>query len=199
MTKLDPPESRGRGRRPADEVRADVLRTVGQIVMEEGLAELTFERIARTAGVSKTTLYKWWPSRGALALDGYFHAFEEELAFPDTGNVRNDLLAQLREFLRVMTSTPAGRALAQLIGESQKDCELAVAYRTLYSSGRRSLASERIKKAQQSGQIRGDIDPQVVIDQLWGAAYHRLLIPDEPLTDDFVTALVANLFDGIGA
>ena len=54
------PERRGRGRRPADEVRADVLRAVGDLLLTEGSADLTFERVARVAGVSKTTLYKWW-------------------------------------------------------------------------------------------------------------------------------------------
>lgn len=190
---------RGRGRRPADEVRADVLRTVGQILLGDGIAELTFERVAREAAVSKTTLYKWWPSRGALALDGYFHAVEPTLAFPDTGDIRADLLSQLRAFARVMTKTPGGRILTELIGQSQTDDDLATAYRNLYSSARRQLAAERLAKAQRDGQIREGIDVQVLVDQLWGAVYHRLLIPDEPVTDAFVAALVTNLLDGVAA
>ncbi|MFC8798779.1 TetR-like C-terminal domain-containing protein [Promicromonospora sp. NPDC057138] len=189
--------SRGRGRRPADEVRGDVLRTVGDVLLSEGMADLTFERAARLSGVSKTTLYKWWPSRGALALDGYFHAVQPTLAFPDTGDIRADLLEQLHAFVRLMTTTPAGRVLAELIGESQTDKDLAVAYRSLYSSGRRGLAAERLRRAQERGQIRDDVDVRVVIDQLWGAVYHRLLIPDEPITDSFVDALVRNLLGGI--
>ncbi|WP_454855556.1 TetR-like C-terminal domain-containing protein [Promicromonospora soli] len=189
--------SRGRGRRPADEVRGDVLRTVGEVLLSEGMADLTFERAARLSGVSKTTLYKWWPSKGALALDGYFHAVQPTLAFPDTGDIRADLLEQLHAFVRLMTATPAGRVLAELIGESQTDKDLAVAYRSLYSSGRRRLAAERLGRAQELGQIRDDVDVRVVIDQLWGAVYHRLLIPDEPITDDFVDALVSNLLGGI--
>lgn len=189
--------SRGRGRRPADEVRGDVLRAVGEVLLDEGIAELTFERAARLSGVSKTTLYKWWPSKGALALDGYFHAVQESLAFPDTDDIRADLLDQLHAFVHLMTATPGGRILAELIGESQTDKELAVAYRALYSSERRRLAGERLQRAQELGQIRDDVDVQVVVDQLWGAVYHRLLIPDEPITDGFVDALVGNLLGGI--
>lgn len=189
--------ARGRGRRPADEVRADVLRAVGGLLLEEGIADLTFERVARLSGVSKTTLYKWWPSKGALALDGYFHAVQQPLAFDDTGDVRADLTSQLRAFARIMTRTPGGRILAELIGQSQTDEDLATAYRALYSSERRRLAGERLRRAQELGQIREDVDVQVVVDQLWGAVYHRLLIPDEPVTDDFVLALVSNLMDGI--
>ncbi|MEU9157026.1 TetR/AcrR family transcriptional regulator C-terminal ligand-binding domain-containing protein [Streptomyces sp. NPDC048417] len=189
--------ARGRGRRPADEVRADVLRTVGDLLLSEGIGDVTFERVARASGVSKTTLYKWWPSRGALSLDGYFHAVEDTLAFPDTGDIRADLLAQLRAFAQVMTQTPGGRILAELIGESQTDQDLATAYRKLYSSQRRRLAGERLHRAQELGQIRTDIDVRILVDQLWGAVYHRLLIPDEPITDDFIVGLVGNLLDGV--
>jgi hypothetical protein len=42
-----------------------------------------------------------------------------------------------------------------------------------------------------------DVDPQIVVDQLWGACYHRLLIPDEPITDAFVDGLIANVVRGI--
>ncbi|WP_049575573.1 TetR/AcrR family transcriptional regulator [Streptomyces sp. SBT349] len=187
----------GRGRRPADEVRADVLRAVGDLLLAEGIADLTFERVARLAGVSKTTLYKWWPSRGALALDGFFHAVEQTLAFHDTGDIRADLLDQLRHFAHVVTETPGGQVLAGLIGEAQTDHELSAAFRALYSSERRRLAVERLRKAQEVGQIRPTIDVRVLVDQLWGAIYNRLLVPDEPITDDFVLALVDNVMDGV--
>ena len=190
---------RGRGRRPAEEVRADVLRTVGELLLNEGIAELTIERVARLSGVSKTTIYKWWPSKGALALDGYFHAVEDVLTFPDTGDVRTDLTTQLTSFVHIMTETPGGRVLTELIGQSQTDTDLASAYRALYSSGRRELAAVRLHRAQELGQLRADIDVQVIVDQLWGAVYHRLLIPDQPVTRQFVTALISNLFDGITA
>ncbi|MEV5604586.1 TetR/AcrR family transcriptional regulator [Streptomyces sp. NPDC052299] len=193
------PANRGRGRRPADEVRAEVLHAVGELLLREGMGRLTFERIAKASGASKTTLYKWWPSIGALALDGYCHAVEDTLAFPDTGDVRADLLTQLHAFAEAMTRTPGGRVLTELIGASQTDPHLAVSYRNLYSAHRRRLAGERLRQAQTSGQIRPDADVQVLVDQLWGAVYHRLLIPDEPVTEGFITALVDNVLLGVAA
>jgi len=189
---------RGRGRRPADEVRTDVRRAVQELLWNEGSAAVTYENVARRAGVSKTTLYKWWPSKGALALDGYFHAVRAPLAFRDTGNIRADLIDQLRQFAHITTATAAGKILTELIGQSQTDEELAAAYRARYSAERRRLAVQRLRRAQQVGQIRPDVDLQVLVDQLWGAVYHRLLIPDEPITDEFLTALVGNLLDGVG-
>lgn len=188
---------RGRGRRPSADVRADALRTVGDILLLEGLSDLSFERVARESGVSKATLYKWWPTVGVLALEAYFHAVEDVLAFTDTGDIRADVSMQLRHFTQLMTATPAGRVLVELIGQSQTDPALAAEYRRAYSSGRRRLAADRLRRAQEAGQIRADVEPQVVIDQLWGAVYHRLLVPDEPIDDKFVDGLIGNLFGGI--
>lgn len=165
--------------------------------MAEGMADLTFERVAREAGVSKTTLYKWWPSRGALALEGYFHAVEQTLAFHDSGDIRADLLSQLRAFVAVMTRTSGGRVLLELIGQAQTDRDLLDALRANYSAERRRLAVERLSAAQEAGQLRESVDVRVLVDQLWGAVYHRLLVPDEPVDDAFVSALVSNLMDGV--
>jgi AcrR family transcriptional regulator len=180
-------------------VRADVLGVVGDILLREGIAELTFERVARLSGVSKTTIYKWWPTPGVLALEGYAHAVEVTLHFPDTGDVRSDLLTQMAAFAHVMTETPGGRILTQLVGQAQTDVELATAYRALYSAERRRLAIERMQRGREAGQIREDVDLEAVVDQLWGAVYHRLLIPDQPVTRAFVEALLDNLFRGIAA
>lgn len=191
------PARRGRGRRPADDVRRDILSAAGTLLLSEGMATFTIERVAATAGVSKMSIYKWWPSKGALALDGYFTAVENTLAFPDTGDIEADLLTQLRAFVHLTVDTPAGRIVAELVGQAQTDPDLAAAWREHYSGPRRRLAVEVMERAQRRGQLRDDVDPRIVVDQLWGACYHRLLIPDEPVTEEFVTGLVSNLMRGL--
>lgn len=188
---------RGRGRRPAGEVREDILRAAGTLLLSEGMSTFTIERVALTAGASKTTIYKWWPSKGALALDGFFHAVEQTLAFPDTGDITADLTSQLRSFVHLVTTTPGGRLLAELIGQAQTDPDLAAAFSRLYSVERRRLAVEAMERAQERGQIRPEVDPRVVVDQLWGACYNRLLVPDEPITEAFAVALIDNLMYGL--
>ncbi|MCX4767649.1 TetR/AcrR family transcriptional regulator [Streptomyces sp. NBC_01275] len=192
-----PRARRGRGRRPADEVRADALDAAGAMLLDRGMGAFTIEAVADRAGVSKTTLYKWWPSKGALALDGYFHAVESVLAFPDTGDIEADLTEQLRAFVRVLTETPAGRVVAELIGQAQTDPDLCAAFLERYSGPRRELAVQRIQRAQEHGQLRADVDPEDLVDQLWGACYHRLLLPNLPVTEEFAVRLVANLMRGI--
>ncbi|MBT0770306.1 TetR/AcrR family transcriptional regulator [Kineosporia sp. J2-2] len=191
------PRTRGRGRRPIDEVQADVLRATSELIVAEGTADLTFDRVAKAAGVSKTTLYKLWPSPRALALEAYFHVVSEPLAFDHNTDLRTDLLQQLHSFAQVMQS-PVGRSYLELVGASQTDHELSLAIRARYSSERRELAYRRLAEAQDRGEIREHVDVKVLVDQLWGAVYHRLLVPDEPVTHAFIEALVANLLDGVG-
>jgi AcrR family transcriptional regulator len=193
---VDPPR-RGRGRRPASEVRSGVLEAAAELLFAEGMGAFTIEKVANRSGASKMTIYKWWPSKGALALDGYFHRVEPQLAFPDTGDIEADLRAQLHAFLRVIRDSPAGPVIAELIGQAQSDPELKAAYLQRYSSPRRALAVASMERAKERGQLRANLDPETVVDQLWGACYHRLLLPDQPLTDEFVDALVDNLFGGI--
>lgn len=191
------PVRRGRGRRPADEVRRDILSAAGALLFDEGMTGFTIDRVATTAGVSKMSIYKWWPSKGALALDGYFTAVENTLAFPDTGDIEADLLTQLRAFVHLTADTPAGRIVIELVGAAQTDPDLATAFREHYSGPRRRLAVDVLQRAQQRGQLRADVDPRIVVDQLWGACYHRLLIPDEPVTEEFVAGLISNLMHGL--
>ncbi|MFP5283777.1 MAG: TetR/AcrR family transcriptional regulator [Actinomycetes bacterium] len=174
-----------------------MLDAAGQLLLAEGMTAFTIERVAALAGASKMSIYKMWPSKGALALDGYFATVAGTLGFPDTGDIEADLTTQLTAFVRLLLDTRAGRVVAELIGQAQVDPDLALAYRERYSGPRRALAVEAIRRAQARGQIDPLVEPEVLIDQLWGACYHRLLIPDQPLTEDFAVALVHNLIHGI--
>jgi AcrR family transcriptional regulator len=188
---------RGRGRRPAAEVRNEVLDAAAELLFTEGMCAFTVEKVANLSGASKMTIYKWWPSKGALALDGYSHRVAPELAFPDTGDIEADLRAQLHTFLRVIRDSPAGRVIAELIGQAQSDPDLKAGYLQRYSAPRRALAVAAMETAKERGQLRASLDSEAVVDPLWGACYHRLLLPDQPLTHEFVDALVDNLFHGI--
>jgi AcrR family transcriptional regulator len=190
---------RGRGRRPAAEVRAEIVAAAGELLFAEGMAGFTIDKVAGLSGASKMTIYKWWPSKGALALDGYFRRVEPRLEFPDTGDIEANLRTQLHAFLAVIRDSPAGPVIADLIGQAQSDPDLKVAYLKHYSAPRRELAVSTMESAKARGQLRADLDTESVVDQLWGACYHRLLLPDQPLTDEFVDTLVDNLFRGITA
>lgn len=186
-----------RGRRPAALVRGKVLAAAGELLLAEGMGGFTIEKVAARAGSSRMTIYKWWPSKGSLALDGYASVVSHSLEFPDTGDTESDIVAQLLSFVHLVRDTPAGRVIGDLIGAAQTDSQLGVSFRERYSRPRRELAERALRRGVARGELRADFDPQVVVDQLWGAVYHRLLIPDEPLTDEFARALVANILPGL--
>ncbi|WP_067677831.1 TetR/AcrR family transcriptional regulator [Nocardia miyunensis] len=196
MTRHDPPRlTPGRGRRRAQDVRRATLAAASDLLFSQGIRSLTFEKVAARAGASKVTLYKWWPSPGALAFEAYFDAVQDTLAFPDTGDIRRDLTAQLHAFVDLLHRN--GPVVAEIIGAAQSDPDLAASLSEQYIRPRRDLAVERLSTARRAGQIREDADLETIVDQLWGACYHRLLLPAEPLTTDFADALIANLFSGI--
>jgi AcrR family transcriptional regulator len=195
---LDNAVRRGRGRRPAQQVRAEIIDAAGRLLLAEGLASFTVERVAALAGVSKMTIYKWWPSKGVLALEGYATHIDRELAMPDSGDIEADLTTHLLRFVHVLRDTPGGRVTAELLGAAQTDAELAEAFRSFYLEPRRAVGIAALEAARARGQLRPDADPEVLSDQLWGACMYRLLTGHRPLTDEYARALVRDMMHGIG-
>jgi AcrR family transcriptional regulator len=191
-----PPLKPGRGRRPADDVRRAALAAAAELLLADGMPGVTFAKVAARAGVSKMTLYKWWPSPGSLAFEAYFSVFERTLAFPDTGDIRRDLTEQLHAFVGLVDRH--GAVLAGIVGAAQSDPGLAEALSSQYVRKRRRLAVERLARARELGQLRADADLETIVDQLWGACYHRLLLPSGlPVDREFTDRLLAHLFAGI--
>ena len=189
----------GRGRRPSEQVRKEILDAAGRLLLAEGMAGFSIERVAAVAGASKVTIYKWWPSKGTLALEGYSSAVDDRLSVPDTGDIEADLTTQLLTYVQLLRDTPAGRVIAELIGEAQTDPVLAAAIRRSYSGPRRAVGLAALRTAQERGQIPADADPEVLVDQLWGSCVYRLVMGDQPLTDAFARSLVRNLLRGVRA
>ncbi|WP_422770249.1 TetR/AcrR family transcriptional regulator C-terminal ligand-binding domain-containing protein [Plantactinospora sp. WMMC1484] len=187
---------RGRGRRPAAEVRAAVLAAAGRILLRDGMRAVTFDRVAAEAGSSKMTLYKWWPSPGALAAEAYFTQSRSALDFPDTGDLRADLIAQVSAFVRLLKQEGAEKPVSELIGAAQMDPDLAQAWSESYALPRRELARVRLRTAQHQGQLRHDADLDIIVDQLWGACYHRLLVLRVPFDESIVARLVDHALYG---
>lgn len=187
---------RGRGRRPAAEVREDALRAAASLLFEHGVSAVTFERVSSVARVSKTTLYKWWPTPAALAAEAYFARVVHELEFPNTGDIEADLQTQLHSFVRLMMEDRAAAVITELIGYAQIDPALRSALATGYGHPRRDEAIRRLDIAKQDGQIRAGVPLDILVDQLWGACYHRLLVLNEPITAALCDRLIENALYG---
>lgn len=86
--------------------------------------------------------------------------------------------------------------MSELIGAAQMDADVAHAWTESYVLPRRELARARLRAARQDGELREDADLDVLMDQLWVACYHRLLVLRVPLEDSLVERLVDQALHG---
>ena len=193
----DGPAPPRRGRPRSQEADRAILAAARELLAEGGLGAMSFEEVAARSGVAKTTIYRRWTSRGALAMDAFLADFQAQQPSPDTGSLRGDLLASLRAWIRAVTHTSAGPILAGLIAAAQLDAGLAVAWRERVLGSLRAQQRILLDRAIERGEIPADTDQEVVLDLLFGAAYHRLLHGHQPLTDKFARQVVDLIIAGI--
>lgn len=175
-----------------------ILEAAADLLTEGGLAATTIEAIAARAGVSKVTIYRWWPNRGAVAMDAFFHRHEATIKFDDTGDIATDLVGQVDALIDAFRGQ-AGRSMAELIGAAQLDPDLGAALRDRWVVPRRTATKAVLNRARERGQLCADVDPDVVLDQIYGAVYFRVMIGHQALRKGLAAELVANLLDGVRA
>ncbi len=186
------------GRPRSEKTRLAILAATADLLEEGGFNAIAIESIAARAGVSKVTIYKWWPTRGSVAIDAYFHRYSQTISFPDTGHVGEDLTAQILVMIEAFRGR-AGEIMAELIGQAQMDPALAETLRTGWLQPRREVSATVIQRGIDRGELRGDVDMAVLLDELYGPVYYRLVARHEPLTDEFARELVSNTLNGVRA
>lgn len=185
-----------RGRPRNVETEKSILAASYELLLESGFGAVTVEKIAERAGVSKATIYKWWPNKAAVVVDGFLSAASARLPVPDTDSVLRDILDHVKNVTRFMTN-PEGRIIKELIGEGQFDAGLAEALRTRYIQPRRLEARQLLERGVRQGELREDLDLELSIDLLYGPIFYRLLVLGDPLDDDYVEKLVGYALAGI--
>ena len=186
----------GRGRPRSPETRAKILRATYEILNEVGFMDLTIEGVAARAEVGKPTIYRRWKTKAALAMDAFLEAVNPELAFPDSGKASEDFREQMQKIVKLMNS-PRGEVLASVIGCGQADAELIAAFRENWLTPRRKDAKQIFQRGVERGELREDIDAEVVIDALYSPLFYRLLLRHQPLTEKLVNELVDLIMKGI--
>jgi AcrR family transcriptional regulator len=155
------------------------------------------EEVAARASVSKATIYRRWPTKGTLVFEAFSHAFLTRQPLPNTGNLRGDLLAALRGWIRAFKGTVTGRTLVGLIAEVQRDPELAQLWSERFVLPVRAQHRLMISRAIERGEIPPTVDADVAIDLLFGPAYHRLLQSHAALSDRFARNIVDTIINGL--
>lgn len=189
------PPQRGRPR-SARSHRA-ILDAANDLLEERGFVDLTMDEVAQRAGVSKPTIYRRWPTKGTLIFEAFSTGFLARQPTADTGSLRGDLLAALRAWIRVVKGTVTGRTLVGLIAEVQRDPELAQVWREQFVGPVRAHHRVMVDRALERGEVSPGTDPEIVLDLIYGSAYHRLLQSHLPLTDRFAQAVVDTVVAGV--
>jgi AcrR family transcriptional regulator len=177
-----PPRSAGRPRSAA--CRRKILAAADALLARDGFARMSVDAIAQTAGVSKATIYRWWPNKAAVVMEALLESTEPGVHVPVGPDPEEDLIARIRRTVLLFRS-PKGRVFASLIGKAQSDPELAEAYRKQLLGPRRAGLRAVLDRAAAAGSVRPDIDFELAIDLVYGPLYTRLMLGHAPIDDAF--------------
>lgn len=186
-----------RPERRSEEAANAVIKAAMDLCQEVGYRKVSIEGIAARAGVGKNTIYRWWPSKAAVLLDGLLSTWKMDATFPDTGDFVADIKAQMAAASRILGDSSVFPHYRALIGEAQHDPDLHQALWDNFIGHLAGAAAERIRTAQRAGQVRSDADPVLVTELLYGAAYYRRLLTPRVADADHVNAIVDLAFTGL--
>ncbi|MFJ9469201.1 TetR/AcrR family transcriptional regulator [Streptomyces caniferus] len=168
------------------------------LLAEKGYEGLTIEGVAQRSGVNKTTIYRWWPSKGALLGAALVGARQLELTPPDTGSLAGDLEDLLGTITTLLTVRPASDIAVSVLGAATHSPELAAHIKDFFAD---RIAREQavFDRAVARGEIRADADPMLLVDLLAGAAWVRVVLRQLPLEEGFVARTVNIVLNGARA
>ncbi|MGW6378158.1 TetR/AcrR family transcriptional regulator [Rhodococcus sp. NPDC055112] len=186
------PEPKVLPARRSERARSAILAATAELVFEVPYGRLTIEAIAARAGVGKQTIYRWWPTKGAVLFDALLELSggPDGVALPDTGDLRADLGLFLRATVAEMTEPRFDAFLRAVMIEIQSDPDLAEVYRDRLLAPQREAIRERLRLAVESGAIRADVDLEVAVDLLVGPVQTRWALGLGGLTEGYADALL---------
>jgi AcrR family transcriptional regulator len=189
---------RTRGRPRSEVARQAVLAAATGLLLTRGLDAVSMDAVAARAGVSKATIYRWWPTKETLALDALQDQLSEPTEEPpDTGTLRGDLTALLTGWIARVGGRPFGRVIGALITEAAADPVFGALYRERYVEPRRAQARVLFERAIARGEIAARTDVEAAVDLVYGPLYHRLLHGHARLTQDFAATVVEVVVAGL--
>ncbi|WP_283136562.1 TetR/AcrR family transcriptional regulator [Rhizohabitans arisaemae] len=180
--------------RRSERSRQAILDAARELVCEVGYAKVTIESIAARAGVGKQTIYRWWPSKGAVIFDSFLalsvNAEDQGISLPDTGDIEADLKLVLRATVAEFADPDFEAPIRALNSEIVNDPDLATQYRERLAAPVTEAKKARLRSAQRAGQLAADADLDLLLDVLYAPVFQRWLHRSGPLTPEFADALV---------
>ena len=173
-------------------VRA-VLDATLQQLEDRGLGGVNVEEVAQAAGLNKTSIYRRWPTRVSLVLAALQSRRDHEPPPPDTGNLRDDLIAVLRGKLALIGTRRGCKILRALIAFEDED--VARVARALRKQ-RYRVPIAVIDRAIAQGKLPAGTDPSLLAEVLLAPMYYRLIVLNQPVDARYIGRVVDQVLDG---
>lgn len=180
--------------RRSEHSRQAILAATRALISEVGYGKVSIEAIAARAGVGKQTIYRWWPSKGAVIFDSFLALSAagdgQEMKLPDTGDLEADLKLVMRATVAEFADPDFERPIRALNTEIINDPELAGQFREKLARPVDEAKKTRLRSAQQAGQLAPDADLDLVLEVLYAPLFQRWLHRSGPLTAEYADSLV---------
>ena len=168
--------------------KAMVLAETYRQLARTGLAGFSIDEIARSSGVSKTTIYRHWPSRSALLIDACSRLGNVPEA-PDTGNVASDAKAYLAGLARQLHAANWSSLYPSIIDAAERDAEInalqAVLHRTFMAP-----VEQLIERAKGRGELAPDRETRDLVAMLVAPLFYRRWFSKEAIDERFIEVIV---------
>lgn len=179
-------------------VRAAVLDATLRVLVQRGYAGLRLDDVAAAAGVHKTTVYRRWGSRDALVIDATLHFSEQHIPVPDTGNVRDDLVALTAEFVGAVESGWGRAIMNALAAAAATEPGMADLSHEVWDR-RLSILKEVVVRGKVRDELPPGVTPQHVFELISGPVYGRLFFWNLPVSKRDIDRIVDTTLAGLNA
>ncbi|MEX5717349.1 TetR/AcrR family transcriptional regulator [Geodermatophilus maliterrae] len=159
----------------------------GGLLIEEGFERLTMDAVAKRCGASKATIYRRWPGKTALVVAAAAALFGAP-EVPDTGDLREDLLASARAY--VQQEGRNAQVLASVVSVSRHDAGLREASRRALGAPYGGLFERGLSRAVDRGLVREDVDVEILAQVFPAFAYQKVAAPGLLVGEDDVLRVV---------
>ena len=191
-------EGPARGRPRSEAVERSILEGVMRL-LEEGvpLSELSIERVARTAGVGKATIYRRWSGKEELFVDVLRAAEPQDPELPGT-SMRDDLVVLLESLRQRGLATRSSAILHNVYAQMKSSPKIWAAYHAMVIDPRRRMGTEVLRRGQLNGELRDDVDIDLLNDLFVGPLLVRSIMrPDSELPENLAEQVVDRLLEGL--
>jgi AcrR family transcriptional regulator len=186
----------GAGRPLDPAITEAILEATLDVLVETGYAKLSIEAVAQRAGVHRPAVYRRWPTKLDLVAAA-MSSIAPAVAAPTTGDTREDLVELVSNVASMLLRNPRSRLALRLAAEIAVDEQLAALVNSRTVQPRRAIARGILDRAIERGEIRPDLDVELVCDLLVGSLYTRALVGRPRLNRSKAEQYVDYVLDGL--